>query len=213
MSELGDMRRDFHPAGLDRSELLVDPLAQFRKWLDQAIAADIMDPTAMTLATADGSGRPSARIVLLKDLDERGLCFYTDYQSHKAHDLAANPCAALVFYWPQMDRQIRFEGSVKKVSRQRSEAYFMSRPLGSQISATASAQSQPVASRQQLHAMAQQVASQAQQHPLSLPDDWGGYRLIPDMVEFWVGQPSRLHDRFAYTRQADGSWMIQRLCP
>lgn len=213
MNNLGDMRRDFNQSDLRRTDLLADPLAQFKLWLDHAIAADILDPTAMTLATVDRQGRPSARIVLLKDLDDRGLCFYTHYLSNKGKQIAANPQGALVFYWPQMDRQIRFEGAIEKVSKEQSQAYFKSRPSGSQISATASAQSQPIASRQALEACAAEVARLAQQQPLELPDNWGGYRLIPDYAEFWVGRPSRLHDRFAYTLQADGRWIIQRLCP
>lgn len=213
MSDLGDMRRDFQQAALQRRDLCADPLTQFKRWLDQAIAAQILDPTAMTLATADSQGRPSARIVLLKGIDEQGLCFYTSYTSHKAADLAANPQAELVFYWPQMERQVRFEGTVAKVDRRQSEAYFKSRPLGSQISAAASRQSKPVADRKTLHDMAHAVASQAQQHPLTCPADWGGYRLAPLRAEFWVGQPNRLHDRFGYTRQPDDSWSIQRLCP
>lgn len=213
MSNLGDMRRDFHQSGIRRADLLSDPLMQFRHWLDEAIKTDIMDPTAMTLATADSQGRPSARIVLLKGLDDRGLCFYTNLQSRKARQIATNPQGALVFYWPQMDRQIRFEGAIEQVSREQSRTYFASRPLGSQISATASEQSRPIASRQSLEACAMEIARQAQVAPLQLPDFWGGYRLIPRRVEFWMGRPSRLHDRFEYTWLNDGNWEIQRLCP
>jgi pyridoxamine 5'-phosphate oxidase len=212
MSNLSDMRRDFNQADLSRNDLSPDPLKQFELWLDQAIKAEILDPTAMTLATADDHGRPAARIVLLKRLDH-GLCFYTNYHSAKGQQLAANPHAAMVFYWPQMDRQIRFEGTVEKVSREQSEAYFKSRPLGSQISAAASDQSKPIASRQILEDHAAAIGRQAQQAPLELPEFWGGYRLIPDRAEFWVGRPSRLHDRFAYSKLADGSWQIERLCP
>ena len=213
MSNLGDIRRDFDQQGLRRSQLLSNPLKQFESWLDEAIKADITDPTAMTLATADQNGRPTARIVLLKGLDEQGLCFYTHYHSNKARQIAANPQGALVFFWPAMDRQIRFEGAIQKVSRQQSQAYFQSRPLGSQISATASDQSQPVGSRELLEQRAEEIARQAERAALQLPDFWGGYRLIPDRAEFWVGRPSRLHDRFEYSLQADGNWQIQRLCP
>ena len=213
MAKLGDIRRDYNQANLYLEEMLPHPLDQFKCWLDQAVKADILDPTAMTLATANAQGRPAARIVLLKDMDHRGLCFYTNLNSNKAKHLAENPQAALVFYWPQMDRQVRFEGAIEQVSQKQAQAYFKSRPLGSQISAIASDQSQPIASRQLLEQQAAAVAQQAQQSPLELPDFWGGYRLIPDKAEFWGGQPSRLHDRFAYTRQADGSWSIDRLCP
>lgn len=213
MSNLGDMRRDFQQDGIRRTDMHPEPLTQFRHWLDEAIKADILDPTAMTLATADSQGRPSARVVLLKDLDDRGLCFYTNYESHKARQIAANPYGALVFYWPQMDRQVRFEGSIEKVSRQQSEAYFKSRPLGSQISAAASQQSQSIVNRQMLEDMAHKYAQQAEKAPLELPDYWGGYRLKPDRAEFWMGRPSRLHDRFEYLLQDDGHWQIQRLCP
>ncbi len=213
MSNLSDMRRDFNQPDLTRSDLLADPIHQFQTWLDEAIKLDILDPTAMTLATVDEQGRPAARIVLLKGLDEQGLCFYTNYHSAKGRQLATNPHAALVFFWPQMDRQVRFEGTVEKVSREQSEVYFKSRPLGSQISAAASDQSQPIASREMLEARAAKVTKQAQAGELDLPDFWGGYRLTPNRAEFWVGRPSRLHDRFAYTLQAGGNWCIERLCP
>ena len=213
MSDLGDIRRDFNQGGLERADLLDDPIQQFKLWLNQAIKAQIPDPTAMTLATATLDGTPSARIVLLKDMDHQGLCFYTNYESRKGQQLAQNPQAALVFFWPAMDRQVRFEGVIGKVSAQQSQAYFHSRPLGSQISAWASDQSKPVASREELEDKAQKMTEQAQRSALELPPFWGGYRLVPNRAEFWCGRPSRLHDRFEYARQDDGCWVIQRLNP
>lgn len=213
MSDLGDIRRDFNQSGLERADLLDDPIQQFQRWLNQAIEAQIPDPTAMTLATATRDGKPSARMVLLKDLDDRGLCFYTHFGSRKGKELAQNPQAALMFFWPAMDRQVRFEGAVQKVSVEQSKVYFQSRPLGSQISAGASEQSKPVASREQLEAQVQKIKEKAEITALEPPPFWGGYRLIPNRAEFWVGRPSRLHDRFEYDRQENGDWEIQRLSP
>ncbi|HXG29597.1 MAG TPA: pyridoxamine 5'-phosphate oxidase [Nevskiales bacterium] len=201
----------------DRTPLLEvdadpDPYRQFERWYAQALAGGLVEPTAMALATADASGRPSVRMVLLKGHDARGFVFYSNYASRKGEDLAANPYAALLWWWDRLERQVRVEGTVEKLGRAESEAYFHSRPRGAQLSALASPQSRVVPDRA---ALERRVAELAQLHahgPVPLPDDWGGYRVRPDRFEFWQGRRDRLHDRLRYTR-AGGGWRLERLGP
>jgi len=211
MKDQRDVRREYH-GSLSRGQLDNDPRQQFGLWLQQATDAGQTDATAMTLATADASGLPSARIVLLKHFDEFGFAWYTDYGSAKGDDLAVNPQAALLFYWPKLDRQVRLVGQVEKLPASDAEAYFHSRPLGSRLSAAASEQSRVVVRRSDLE---DKVAELQRQHPdgkIPRPSSWGGYRLLPSSFEFWQGRESRLHDRFVY-RWLDNRWQIERLAP
>jgi pyridoxamine 5'-phosphate oxidase len=211
--DLSDIRRDYERAGLDEQGAAADPMAQFQLWLDEARAVDPEDFTSMTLATADREGRPSARIVLLKGYDERGFVFYTNHGSRKARELTENPRAALVFYWPPFDRQVRVEGTIERASRAESEAYFHSRPRRSQISAWASRQSAAMGSREELERKVVELEERFAGGEVPLPEFWGGYRLRPEAVEFWQGRRDRLHDRLVYRRQADGGWSLERLAP
>ncbi len=209
---LADLRKDYKQASLSENEVAGDPVTQFTRWFEQATQANVPEPNAMSLATATSDGRPSSRIVLIKGVDDRGFCWFTDYDSKKGSDIAANPQAALLFHWVELERQVRIEGRVEKLSGQESDAYFHSRPLGSRQSASASAQSQPIENRTALEAkLADVVARYADQPPR--PDHWGGYRLVPDRLEFWQGRSSRLHDRIVYMRNADGTWSLSRLQP
>jgi pyridoxamine 5'-phosphate oxidase len=207
------LRREYTDAGLDEQDLDANPFKQFEKWFQQAIDAEIDLPDAMTLATATKDGIPSARIVLLRGLDERGFVFYTDYESQKGKELAENPNAALVFYWRELDRQVRITGQVSRVSRENSNNYFQSRPAGSRLAALASKQSEVIPDRKILEDRFEQLAAQYQDTEIPLPSDWGGYRLSPNMIEFWSGRPSRLHDRLRYTRQSNDDWRIERISP
>jgi pyridoxamine 5'-phosphate oxidase len=209
---VSDVRREYGAAGLSEGDLAPDPIEQLRAWLDQARDAYPEEFTSMTLATADREGRPSARVVLLKGLDERGLVFYTNYESRKGRELADNPRAALVFYWAGLDRQVRIEGTVERTSREESEAYFLSRPPGSRLGAWASPQSRPVPGREDLERRLRE-ADERFGGEVPLPEAWGGYRVRPETVEFWQGRPSRLHDRLRYSLQPDGGWRIERLAP
>lgn len=211
--DVSEVRRDYRRAALDERDLAPDPIAQFRAWYAEALAGNPLDPTAMTLATADREGRPSARVVLLKGYDEHGFVFFTNYGSRKACELAVNPHAALVFYWPACDRQVRAEGVVEKTSREETAAYFATRPLASQLGAWASRQSAPVAGREPLEQAFAAAAERFGGGEVPAPDFWGGYRLRPARVEFWQGRESRLHDRIAYRRNAEGGWTIERLQP
>ena len=233
---IADVRREYNLTGLRRSDLDANPIGQFKKWFDQASGArasgrirkfciklykallmasgaEVMDLTAMTLATADKQGRPSARIVLLKGVDQRGFVFYTNYDGRKGHELAENPQAALVFYWPEQERQVCVAGEVSKLPPQESDAYFQSRPRGSRLGAWASHQSAVVRDRAALEAQWNQMETQYAGQEIPRPPHWGGYLLCPARIEFWQGRPNRLHDRFRYTRQPDKTWHIERLSP
>ncbi len=190
-----------------------DPVEQFRTWLAAAEAAGLINPEAMTLATATPDGRPSARMVLLKGVNERGFVFFTNYESRKAAELEANPRAALVFYWPALERQVRVEGRVERTTAAESDAYFRSRPWGSRLGALASPQSRVIPGRDVLERRMEELLRRYPDHDIPRPAHWGGYRLIPVLFEFWQGQPNRLHDRLCYERRADGGWDIRRLAP
>jgi len=199
--------------GLRRSDLNADPIKQFGNWFTTAIEAGIRDVNAMSLATSGSDARPSVRIVLLKSFDQDGFVFFTNYASEKGKQLKANPHAALAFYWIELDRQIRISGKVERTSREESQTYFHSRPVGSQLSAWASRQSDVVDGRRVLDARMAEMTERFGDKQIPLPPHWGGFRLKPDKMEFWQGRPNRLHDRFRYTRQPDGSWQIDRLAP
>ncbi len=199
--------------GLRRSDLNPDPIKQFANWFTTAIEMGIRDVNAMSLATAGQDAKPSVRIVLLKSFDEDGFVFFTNYESEKGKQLEANPYAALGFYWIELDRQIRISGKVDKTSRKESQTYFHSRPVGSQLSAWASRQSAVLDGRRVLDARMEEMNERFADKRVPLPPHWGGYRLKPDNMEFWQGRSNRLHDRFRYTRQSDGSWLIERLAP
>jgi len=208
---LADLRKSYERDELDESSCAEDPLRQFETWLEQAIKAQLPEPNAMTLATVGADGRPSTRIVLIKGLDACGLVWYTNYESRKGRELAQQPYAALQFHWVELERVVRVEGRVEKVSQAQSDAYFASRPLDSRIGAWASPQSQPITSRAVLVANAVRAAASHGLNP-PRPAHWGGYRLAPDRWEFWQGRKSRLHDRVRYTLEA-GRWLRQRLAP
>jgi len=212
MTTLADIRREYNSGRLHRAELESDPFKQMTLWLEQAQTAELKDATAMTLATCDHRGMPDARIVLLKNIDNRGLSWYTSYTSSKGQQLARNSQACLLFYWREFDRQIRIQGSVEKLSAEEAEDYFHSRPLDSQFSAAASAQSQPIESREKLEARVSQL-KQLNATAVERPADWGGYRLIPATFEFWQGRENRLHDRFYYAPDNQGGYSITRLQP
>ncbi len=210
--ELENFRREYLQGGLKREDLSADPVAQFEAWLKQAITAGLHDPTAMTVATVDENGQPSQRIVLLKHVDQRGFVFYTNYESHKAQDLAQNPLISLHFPWHALERQVKVCGKVEKVSVAESLAYFSSRPEESQLAAWASAQSRPVSSRQLLMQQFNAMKEKFKKGKIPLPDFWGGFRVEVSSIEFWQGGANRLHDRFQYTKNDDG-WDIERLAP
>lgn len=209
---IADLRRDYTLASLTEADVAADPIEQFSKWFDQALLAQIAEPNAMSLATVGAESRPSARIVLLKGFDHRGFTWFTSYDSRKGRDLGINPYAALLFFWGGLERQVHIEGRVERVSVAESDAYFDSRPLKSRLGALASDQSKPVANRQDLEARFAEAEAQYREHP-ARPDRWGGYRLMPDRLEFWQGRHSRLHDRIAYTLDEEGIWRIGRLQP
>jgi pyridoxamine 5'-phosphate oxidase len=200
-------------AGLSEADLDPNPFRQFQTWLDQAVAAGLREPYAMTLATATPDGQPSARMVLLRGLDERGFAFFSNYASRKGEELDANPRAALVFYWAELDRQVRIEGPVEKTSAEESDAYFRGRPEGSRLGAWASRQSSVIAGRHVLEAEMRELQARFPDGTIPRPPHWGGYRVRPTVIEFWESRPNRLHDRLRYVRREDGGWRIERLSP
>ncbi len=215
MTSLADLRKNYSLGSLDATDVDADPIRQFQTWFSQALDAQLPEPNAMTVATVDAEGRPAARILLIKGVDERGFVFFTNYDSRKGRELAARPHAALLFHWIELERQVRIEGRVEKTSDAESDAYYQSRPLGSRIGAWASEQSAVIDSRAQLEAREREISAQYGDAP-PRPPHWGGYRVVPDAIEFWQGRPSRLHDRIRYTRdsaQAGTAWRIERLAP
>ena len=209
---IADLRRDYSHATLFEHDVDPDPIRQFEHWFQQTLTAEVPEPNAMSLATVGKDGKPSLRIVLLKDVDARGFTWYTNYESRKGEDLLANPQAALTFHWIPLERQVRIEGRVEKVDAAESDAYFNIRPIKSRLGAIASAQSRPIESRELLEKQFADAEAQHGDHP-PRPAHWGGYRLVPEWIEFWQGRRSRLHDRIVYTRQPNGQWSRQRLQP
>lgn len=211
-SVISDLRKEYTLNGLDTTDVSVDPITQFRVWFDAAVAAGVPEPNAMHVSTVTDSGRPDGRIVLLKDVSEAGFVFYTNYESRKGRDLTERPFAALTFFYPEFERQIRIEGRVEKVSEAESDAYFTSRPRGSQLGAWVSQQSRVIADRTVLENRQRELDAQFAGRPVLRPPHWGGFRVVPDTLEFWQGRPSRLHDRIRY-RAAGTDWVIERLSP
>lgn len=207
-----NLRQDYRSASLSENDVDSNPILQFKKWFQDAVSSQLYEPNVMTLATSDRFGKPTARIVLLKGIDEDGFVFYTNYESKKGRDLVENPQAALVFFWPELERQVRIEGVVSKVSEQTSSEYFHSRPIGSQLGAMASPQSKVISDRESLERKVEQLTTQYADQEIPRPLHWGGYLVEPTHIEFWQGRPSRLHDRIVYDL-VEGSWIINRLAP
>ncbi|HET9111868.1 MAG TPA: pyridoxamine 5'-phosphate oxidase [Ktedonobacterales bacterium] len=213
MSNLADLRKDYMLRGIEEAQMDADPIRQFQAWFDAAVAAEHPEPNAMTVASVTPDGAPSARMTLLKGLDGRGFVFYTNYDSRKGLELTANPRAALVFFWVLLERQVRVEGRVERVTPEESDTYFHSRPVGSQLGAWASPQSHVIASRGTLEEAYRELEQIYAGHEIPRPPHWGGFRIIPHRIEFWQGRPSRLHDRIRYTREPSGGWRMERLAP
>lgn len=212
-SSIADLRQEYSSQSLLESDAATDPIAQFDKWWQQTLNSQIVEPNAMTLATASSDGMPSARIVLMKGFDKNGFVFFTNYKSYKGMQLDENPKACLVFFWKELERQVRIMGLVKKLSSQESDEYFHSRPIGSQLGAWASPQSEVIQDRNWLDNHYLEVAAQFKEEAIQRPPHWGGYVVQPVIIEFWQGRPSRLHDRIQYTLQENGEWKIERLAP
>ncbi len=208
-----ELRKEYQQQTLHEADVAADPIAQFQKWFEQAVAAQVAYPEAMTLASATREGKPSARIVLLKGVDASGFSFFTNYDSRKGRELVQNPHASLVFWWNELERQVRVEGRIEQVSAQESNDYFRVRPRGSQIGAWASAQSAVLASREVLEQSVNAVEERFGEGEVPRPPHWGGFRLLPHTIEFWQGRRNRLHDRIRYRLQNDGAWLLERLAP
>jgi pyridoxamine 5'-phosphate oxidase len=213
LDHVARLRKEYTRAGLKESDTDPNPIQQFRRWFDEAFASNLHEPNAMTLATTTSDVRPSARIVLLKGFDERGFVFYTNYESRKSSELAANPRAALVFYWGELERQVRVEGRVERIPDEESDAYFAGRPRGSQLGAWASQQSRPVTDRGALEERLRELEVDYEGREVPRPPFWGGYRVEPETIEFWQGRENRLHDRLVYRRSREGGWRRERLQP
>jgi len=210
--KLSDLRKDYSLKSLEMHEVSNDPLQQFNQWMDDALAAEVLEANAMCLSTVGAEGFPNARIVLLKGLDH-GFVFFTNYESAKGRELIANPKAALTFFWVEIERQVRVKGTVSKITEEESDTYFLSRPYASQVGAWASPQSQEIDSRARIEEEQKIVEERFDSASMHRPAHWGGFRLVPNSIEFWQGRPSRLHDRITYTRQDDGTWKKVRLAP
>lgn len=213
MTSITDIRKEYSLTTLNETDVDVSPFVQFGKWWQEALISDIDEVNAMTLATASLDGVPSARIVLLKNYDEKGFVFFSNYESYKGQQLAENPRASLLFFWKELERQVRITGMVEKINAQESDAYFLSRPAGSQIGAWVSPQSHIIANRTWLDNKVKEIELKFSNESLTRPAVWGGYRVKPVIIEFWQGRSSRLHDRLQYTLQENGSWVIERLAP
>ena len=213
MDSMAEIRKDYKLRSLSEKDVNTNPIQQFEKWWNEAQKSEIVEANAMTLATASNDGIPSARIVLLKGLDARGFVFFTNYNSFKGQELAGNPRACLVFFWKELERQVRITGVVQKVSEKESDDYFNSRPEGSRIAAWASSQSQVIESREWLEENEKKLKDELSTNGIKRPPHWGGYRVMPIDIEFWQGRPNRLHDRINYSLQENGDWLIERLAP
>ncbi|HEX9958561.1 MAG TPA: pyridoxamine 5'-phosphate oxidase [Fibrella sp.] len=211
-AKIADLRKEYTLNGLDQTDVLPDPFAQFQQWFDAALAAGVHEPNAMHLATIGPDDRPEGRIVLVKGIDATGFSFYTNYNSEKGRSLLANPVAALTFFWPELERQVRIEGRVEKLADSESDAYFNSRPRASQLGAWVSNQSEVISSRDVLEIRQKALEAKFNGQQIPRPPHWGGFRVVPDQLEFWQGRPSRLHDRIRY-RLAAGTWLIERVSP
>lgn len=212
-STIQNLRQDYRSASLSENEVSKNPYQQFEKWFKEALQAEVLEPNAMTLATANKNGIPSARIVLLKEFTEEGFVFYTNYESQKGKEIESNPYAALIFFWADLERQIRIEGVVEKVSEEESSQYFHSRPKGSQLGALTSPQSRTIPNREFLEDKLAHLEKEYQDKQVDKPIYWGGYRVIPNRIEFWQGRSNRLHDRIVYSQSKDQSWTFERLAP
>jgi pyridoxamine 5'-phosphate oxidase len=209
---IADIRKDYQRAALSERDVAADPIMQFTTWFDEAVTAEVLEVNAMCLATATPDAYPSARMVLLKGVDQRGFVFYTDYRSRKGRELADNPCASLCFFWPELERQVRINGAVQRVSRTESDEYFQSRPLPSRVGAWTSSQSSVLASREVLESQLAENEQRFASGTVPLPEHWGGFRVVPEEIEFWQGRSSRLHDRIQFRKEA-GQWVRRRLSP